>query len=139
VKNISLAIAVSIFVFFSIIGVALGTRMEQSTVNVLLGIVIGVLVAFPCGIAVGYAIRSAKRQREYEDDRVAADPRMGQQFSTMNQYLSPAQIAQLVASQYGPSAAVSPYQLTSQNPFPSLEPQQRNFTVIGENGESRQI
>jgi hypothetical protein len=136
------ATSVAIIIFATVIAFVVGSRIDQNTISLLSGTVIGILIAAPCATIITFVL---VRRRESNNSLSSYDrgirhstplpqnpPQywvLPQQFAAMN---APAYMQAAGASNTGaPMWQVSPDQ-AAYAPRP-----RRRFYVIGENGEPR--
>jgi hypothetical protein len=124
------AIAVSVVLFFVVLGLVIGSRMDQNTIALLGGTTIGLLIAAPCAAIVTYL---AVRNR---DESSAS----GTTHAPPTYYVVP----QVGASSL-PASPTQQYFLPTTSPTyqqttaPFVLPPQRKFYVIGGGGEVSEL
>ncbi|HEY3289581.1 MAG TPA: hypothetical protein VGK87_05595 [Anaerolineae bacterium] len=132
------AFTVSIVIFAVIIAVVVGTRIDQNTVSVLSGALIGIITAAPFAAILTFAL--LRRKGDNTSTPVATSyerslrsnvpyPQNPPQYWVMPQQFAPTQAQTMLAS---PAKWPSPDDAYSMRP-------RRRFYVIGENGEPRMV
>ena len=134
------AFSVGVILFATIIAFIVGSRIDQSTVSLLSGAVIGILVAAPCAVLVTFI---AVRRRETNNMSMYERPmRHGYQMPPNPpqywilppQFQAPTQTAQALAAGMSMSAWPGNPENMQYLPRP-----RRRFYVIGENGEPKPL
>ena len=123
------ATAVSIVLFFIVLGLVIGSRMDQNTIALLGGTTIGLLIAAPCAAIVTYLVM---RNR---DESFAPKSPPAPTYYVVPQNGMPIPPA-LPPSQPMLTATPPAYQ---QAPAPFVLPPQRKFYLIGGNGAAEEI
>jgi hypothetical protein len=106
-NKIALTLGIAFIGFVIVLGVSIGSRLDQPTVTMLMGLMCGVGAALPIGLAVGLYFGD-RRRRDHE---------------------SPPQPI-VIMSQPPASTSNSVPQLQA----PYLSPQPRSFSIIGDEG-----
>ncbi len=123
------AIAVSVVPFFVVLGLVIGSRMDQNTIALLGGTTIGLLIAAPCAAIVTYlAVRS---RDELSAPRTTSAPT----YYVVPQAGAPA-LPALPTQQHFLPITSPPYQQTSAS---FALPPQRKFYLIGGGGEVSEL
>ena len=123
------ATAVSIVLFFVVLGLVIGSRMDQNTIALLGGTVIGLLIAAPCAAIVTYLV--VQIATNHPHPRTSPAP---------TYYVVPQNGVQLPSTLPPPQmmlATTSPAYQQSSAPF--VLPPQRKFYVIGGDGDATEI
>ena len=123
------ATAVSIVLFFVVLGLVIGSRMDQTTIALLGGTTIGLLIAAPCAAIVTYLVM---RNR---DESSAPKPPPTPTYYIVPQNGMPMPPA-LPPSQPMLTANPPAYQ---QIPAPFVLPPQRKFYLIGGDGTAEEV
>lgn len=123
------AIAAAVVLFFVMLGLVIGSRIDQTTIALLGGTTIGLLIATPCAAIVTYlAIRNRDEQR-YEQSRPHnPQPSTPPQYWIVPQTLTPPQPQ--------PHYNAPP---TAQYSQPFELPPRRKFYLIGDDGSANEI
>ena len=128
-ERLTRAVSLAVVLFFVVLGIIVGSRMDQNTIALLGGVVIGLLVATPFAIVVTFiAVRS--RAKHMEPPAWAA-PMPNPHYMV----LPPAQHGYLP-----PNATVPmPVMNTSHANEGFTLPPRRKFYLIGESGDVSEI
>ena len=122
-------VAAAVVLFFVVLGLVIGSRMDQNTIALLGGTTIGLLIATPCAAIVTYLMM---RHRDESSAPSAT--------STPTYYVVPQASAPTVPalSAQQPLLSVAPpiYQPV---PAPFVLPPRRKFYVIGGGGEANEV
>ena len=134
------AFSVGIILFATIIAFIVGSRIDQNTVSLLSGAMVGILIAAPCAILVTFI---AVRRRENNNISIyerslrhgyQMPPNPPQYWVMPPQFQAPTQTAPAIPG--GMSLAGWP---GSNEEMQYLPRPRRRFYVIGENGEPKPI
>jgi|GEM_PF-1468930 len=139
-EKIVRALAIGIVIFATIIGFAVSTRIDQDTISVLSGAVIGIVTAAPFA-----AILTMVLMRKRDNRMVTSYERQMHSSVPMPQnppqyWVMPQQVAAMNNSAFGQqqAALAAPGQWQSGADAYMMRPRRR-FYVIGENGEPRMM
>jgi hypothetical protein len=135
------ATSVAIVIFVTVIAFAVGSRIDQNTISVLSGAVIGILVATPCAAIITFLLVHRKDQNgvsvyERQIRHSAPLPQNPPQY-----WVLPQQFAPMINPAYGNQAlgAGTPGWQMQQNGVQALPRPRRRFYVIGESGEQKVV
>ncbi len=123
------AIAVAVILFFVVLGLVIGSRMDQTTIALLGGTTIGLLIAVPCSAIVTYlAIRNRDEQGYGQSRHYSQPPQTPPQYWVVQQ------------SPNMPQAQPQHNTLPTGQPTESFTlPPRRKFYLIGESGDTSEI
>ena len=130
-------LAVAVVLFFIVLGLTIGTRMDQNTIALLGGTTIGLLIAAPCAAIVTYLAVRNRDDHSYErNPRYNSPmPQNPPQYWVVPQHMQ-MQPPQSLQQQL---PAASPYanrQPTSEYVLPAAK---RRFYMIGETGDVQEL
>jgi hypothetical protein len=123
------AVALAVILFFVVLGFVIGSRMDQTTIALLGGTTIGLLIAAPCSAIVTYLVLRNRDERGYGQSRHYNQPQQ-----TPPQYWVVQQAPNMPQSQ--PHYNTLP---TTQYAAPFELPPRRKFYLIGESGDTSEI
>ena len=130
------SLAIAIVLFFVVLGMVIGSRMDQTTIALLGGTVVGLLIATPCAVIVTYlAVRnrnelSAPCTRQFTQPVLPANP--PQYWVVPQTMLAPAHIS--------PQSSTGVASALQQPVAPAFElPPRRKFYLIGATGVPSEI
>ncbi len=143
-ERILRALSVSIVIIGSVVAFAVSTHIDQTTISVISGTVLGILIALPCGALLafvllrrrdnGYTATTYERQMR---STVPLPPNPPQYWVLPPQLAGMANPAML---RNGMNAVLaSPATWPSTVDATGVLPPRRRFYVIGENGEPRAV
>jgi hypothetical protein len=115
------AVSVSVVLFFVVLGLVIGSRMDQNTIALLGGTTIGLLIATPCAAIVTYLVI---RNR---DESAVARPPSPPTYYVVPQVGPPNQLTPPNCQHPLPGASPA----FQQSIAPLVPPPQRRFYVIG--------
>lgn len=122
------AVSAAVILFFVVLGLVIGSRMDQTTIALLGGTAIGLLIATPCtAIATYLALRC-------RDESSAL-----RQNSTTSYYVVPQISAALPALSPQPPASVVSLTAHQQPVEAFILPPKRKFYVIGGDGVTSEV
>lgn len=122
------AVAAAVILFFIVLGLVIGSRMDQTTIALLGGTMIGLLIATPSAAIVTYL---AIRNRDEHSNRP---------IHSYQQQPQPPQYWVVPQSQHLPAPTPHYNALPSnQYPAPFELPSRRKFYLIGDNGDATEI
>jgi len=124
-ERLSMFFGIAIVLFFVVLGAMVGARIDQTTIALLGGTVIGLAIAIPCTALVTYIVFKARA----ESSSHAHHSQPPQQWIMPPNYPT--------AQTPTHHTAVSPTSQPYSEPF--VLPPQRRFYIIGENGEASEI
>ncbi len=129
------AVAIAVVCFFVVLGLTIGTRMDQNTIALLGGTTIGLLIAAPCAAIVTYLAVRNRDDHSYErNPRYNSPmPQNPPQYWVVPQHMQMQQPAQ---QQLPPVAAYGLRQPTSEFVLPATK---RRFYMIGETGDVQEL
>ena len=132
------AVAVAVVLFFIVLGLTIGTRMDQNTIALLGGTTIGLLIAAPCTAIVTYLAVRNREDHSYErNPRYNSPmPQNPPQYWVMPQHMQ-MQPPQQALQQQLPS--VSPYAIRQPTAEYVLPAAKRRFYMIGETGDVQEL
>ena len=134
------ALSVGIILFATIIAFIVGSRIDQNTISLLSGAMVGILIAAPCAVLVTFI---AVRRRESNNISIyersmrhgyQMPPNPPQYWVMPPQFQAPTQTAPAIPG--GMSMSGWP---GSQEEMQYLPRPRRRFYVIGENGEPKPV
>ena len=134
------ALAISIVIFATIIGFVISTRIDQTTISVLSGAVIGIVTAAPFAAILTFILARKRDGRvitSYERQMHSSVP-MPQ--NPPQYWVMPQQLAGMSNGSYGqqqPALAAPAQWPGNSDPSAYMMRPRRRFYVIGENGEPR--
>jgi hypothetical protein len=131
------ATSVAIIIFATVTAFVIGSRIDQNTISLLSGTMIGILVAAPCAAIITFVLvrrRDANSLSSYDRNMRQSTP-MPQ--SPPQYWVMPQQYAQLNGAAYMQAGGAQGWPMPQQD-APYL-PRQRRFYVIGENGDPRML
>jgi hypothetical protein len=123
-------VALAVILFFVVLGLVIGSRMDQATIALLGGTTIGLLIAAPCSAIVTYlAIRNRDEQGYGQNRHFSQPPQNPSQYWVVPQSLTLPQTSLqhnslLPTAQYAQSFELPP---------------RRKFYLIGESGDASEI
>ena len=128
-ERLTRAFSVAVVLFFVVLGIVVGSRMDQNTIALLGGVVIGLLVATPFATVITFiAVRS--RVKHVESPAWAA-PMPNPQYMIM----PPAQHGYSL-----PNTMMAPTAMHTPHPNEGFTlPPRRKFYLIGESGDVSEI
>jgi hypothetical protein len=129
------AVAIAVVCFFVVLGLTIGTRMDQNTIALLGGTTIGLLIAAPCAAIVTYLAVRNRDDHSYErNPRYNSPmPQNPPQYWVVPQHM---QMQPPVQQQLPPVAAYGLRQPTSEFVLPAVK---RRFYMIGETGDVQEL
>ena len=135
------AISVAIVIFVTIVAFAVGTRIDQNTISVLSGAVIGILVAAPCAAVITFLLLRRK-----DGDRAPVYERQLRNTVPLPQnppqyWVLPQQFQGMANPAYNMPALGTGnmgWQMQTNNTVALPRPRRR-FYVIGESGEPKPV
>ena len=133
------AVAASVILFFVVLGLVIGTRMDQNTIALLGGTTIGLLIASPCAAVITYLAMRNRDDHSFErNPRYSAHmPQSPPQYWVVPQHMQMQQPAQQMAQPQLPNQNAYAYrQPTAEYVLPATR---RRFYMIGEAGEVQEL
>ena len=129
------AVAIAVVGFFVVLGLTIGTRMDQNTIALLGGTTIGLLIAAPCAAIVTYlAIRNRDDHSYERNPRYNSPmPQNPPQYWVVPQHM---QMQQPMQQQQLPASAYAMRQPTTEFMLPAVK---RRFYMIGETGDVQEL
>ena len=131
--------AIAILSFAAIVAYMIGTRIDQETISLLSGTLIGILVTSPCAALITYILVRRRDQNHMSSYERASRsnvplPQNPPQYWVMPQ-MPALSNASLMQAALNAGSAVSGWPGTPDSRY--LPRPQRRFYVIGENGETK--
>ena len=126
------SLAISVVLFFVVLGFVIGSRMDQTTIALLGGTTIGLLIAAPCAAIVTYLIVCNRNESHHQFENRFIPPNA--QNSSPQYWVVPQALSNVPQLMSQPPMAVTPA-----TP-PAFElPPRRKFYMIGASGEPSEI
>lgn len=122
-QKLGTVIGFSVVLFFGVVGFYMAYSMKESTVNLISGVVLGVLIAAPCFALIGYFVGRDKNQSTRFNVRLTE--REQPQYELPQQY------------QAYPMQSGQQFPQLGQQMYPQL-PARRHF-IVGDDGETKEL
>ena len=131
------AVAAAVILFFAVLGLVIGTRMDQNTIALLGGTTIGLLIATPCAAVVTYlAVRNRDDHTYERGPRYTSHmPQSPPQYWVVPQHMQMQQPVQPQPQLQTPNA-YAVRQPTNEYVLPAVK---RRFYMIGETGDVQEL
>ena len=142
-EKILRAVSIGIIIIAAVIAFVISTRIDQNTISVLSGTIIGILIATPCGALLTVVLlrrRDGGAMTTYERQMrsVSPLPQNPPQYWVVPPQFNGMANAAMMRNGVNPAiAAPATWQMPQD--AAGMLPQRRRFYVIGENGEPRAV